>query len=648
MHLKRLFPATAALAVLVLALGCAGGSSGGDAPASPATGSVTMSVSDASTEDWAVIGVKVLGITLTPTSGGTPRTVLITPATAPMLNLVQLDNLSDLLGTAQVPADTYHKATLTIAANPGDVVLTAANSPSASFVGKAGETIPPADIQIKGAQGATGSLTTTVTLTLGKDLVVDPAKPANLDLEFVLSHPAFIVDHVPAGGGATKWTVNFNDTLRHKPVTTPAQLVLRHLYGTVTLEAGGSLTLTREFPTLPIVTPKETATPTPQVLQLGTEPDGSTLFYDMDGQQPIIPTTGTSFPASFLGRHIRAAARYQPDGTLVVVRMWASADFNNVWVSPEGHVARVTIGTGQSSYQIAVEAENGTPVPVVIDNETQFYFHGTALTPVGTAFLDNADLVRGFKVHVSPVDPAASPLVAESVDIETARFSGYLSAASTSGFTYTHPFAYVPDTYVRPLSYIPAGTANGDDTTGTPVLGFQWWYLTEPGQARTDSGAASIAASTAVNSFAATVTGNVDFGGTVGPIKVWGASAAMPADAALSAWDARWTILEPIRLPKGTVVGSFAADAFAMSVKDGTKTPVVNLSSATGTATLVYQIDLSAGIYTLSPIDITTQAGQNALAANLTAGAPVQVYGVPQAGGTIMAYVLYYTTTNAL
>jgi hypothetical protein len=79
--------AAAALALLAL-LGCAGSSSGGDAQPAAPTGVVAMSVSDASTEDWAVIGVKLLGITLTPQNGGTPVTIMTAPAIPPVLNLV--------------------------------------------------------------------------------------------------------------------------------------------------------------------------------------------------------------------------------------------------------------------------------------------------------------------------------------------------------------------------------------------------------------------------------------------------------------------------------------------------------------------------------------------------------------------------------
>ena len=40
----------------------------------------------------------------------------------------------------------------------------------------------------------------------------------------------------------------------------------------------------------------------------------------------------------------------------------------------------------------------------------------------GTSFLTNKDLVRGFKIHCSVVDPLASALVAQTVDIEIAGY----------------------------------------------------------------------------------------------------------------------------------------------------------------------------------------------------------------------------------
>jgi hypothetical protein len=58
----------------------------------------------------------------------------------------------------------------------------------------------------------------------------------------------------------------------------------------------------------------------------------------------------------------------------------------------------------------------------------------------------------------------------------------------------------------------------------------------------------------------------------------------------------------------------------------------------------VYQVDLTGGILTVSPIDVTTADGLTALTTNLTAGEPVKVYGIPQADGTLKAYVIAYYT----
>jgi hypothetical protein len=43
-------------------------------------------------------------------------------------------------------------------------------------------------------------------------------------------------------------------------------------------------------------------------------------------------------------------------------------------------------------------------------------------------------------------------------------------------------------------------------------------------------------------------------------------------------------------------------------------------------------------------VDLTTAAGQAAVASNLVVGTPVKVSGVPQSDGSIKAYVLFYYT----
>jgi hypothetical protein len=103
---------------------------------------VNMMVSDASTEDWAMIGVKILSISLVPQGGGAPVNIFTAGSTVPTINLVELDQLGESLGTLPVPAGTYTAANLTISANSGDVSLVVAADPETGFAGTAGQRFP--------------------------------------------------------------------------------------------------------------------------------------------------------------------------------------------------------------------------------------------------------------------------------------------------------------------------------------------------------------------------------------------------------------------------------------------------------------------------------------------------------------------------
>jgi hypothetical protein len=76
----------------------------------------------------------------------------------------------------------------------------------------------------------------------------------------------------------------------------------------------------------------------------------------------------------------------------------------------------------------------------------------------------------------------------------------------------------------------------------------------------------------------------------------------------------------------------------------GTMDVPVNLSTTSGSGTLVYQVDRTNGIVTVSAVDITTSGGQTTITNNLIAGTPVKVFGIPQANATIKAYVVIYFT----
>ncbi len=627
----------------VLAACGGGGSTGGSMnppPSAPQSANVAMLVSDASTEDWATIGVKVLSIALVPQGGGSNVTVYTAPTPAPVVNLAELDQIAEILGNVSVPVGTYTGAVLTISGNSGDVLLTTSADPEAGFAAAASTTIPAADIQIQHTSGTAGNLTVPVAVSFVSPLVVSANQNNALDLEFDLGHPAFLVGHVPPAAGTTLWAVNFNGPVRHHPLHDLARLVLRHTYGDVTAIAGdnSSITITKDFPTEPVVTP-ETAVVGAQSLQILADATNGTIFYDVDAKtRTLIKDFSTE--ASVNGKFVRVAARYQEDGTLVATRIWASSEFNNVWLSPEGHVLHVNTSTDV----MTVENESGRGVDLVVDANTQFFFRqpqsGLAdATPIGTgtAFLTSNDLVRGFKVHASVVDPLATPLVAQTVDIEVAKYDGKISAPDMTGFTYTRVFATAKDDYTVTLNYIDSATANGTDPMGNPITGYQWWNFAYP--TVVTSGA------NAITDFIAATNDSVNFGGTVGAVPSRGVSFSIwndPMNA--NGWSAAATILTPSLLPLGFVASGLVNNQFTMTIPGGVNAATVDVSSTSGSATLVYQVDLTNGVLTISPIDITTSSGLATLTSNLTAGEPVKLYGIPQSDETLKVYVMTYFT----
>ena len=619
-----------------LTLGCSGGggnsgltsSSGGSS--SGATGMVDVVISDDSTQDWATIGVKILSIQLVPQGGGAAVTVYTAPNPAPVINLVQLDQLGELIANAQIPVGTYTGATVTVAANAGDLALTAANDPSAGFAGTAGATVPSGQIEVQGATGSFGSQTANVNVSFASPLVVTANSSNQLDLEIDLSHPAFIVDHTPAGGGTTFWAVNFNGPMRHRPIPSLAAFLLRHMYGKVTAVASNntSITITRVFATRPAVSP-ETAVSTTVTRDILADATNGTIFYDVDAKTKTVINNFSSVASTINGKFVRIAARYQVDGSLVAVRIWASSNFNSLWLSPEGHVLHVN----KSTNVLTIAKEDGTGVPVTVDGNTQWFFRvpsnaAADATPIatGTSFIQNGNIVRGFKVHVSVVDPLAVPLVAQTVDIEVAKYDGSISSANTSTFDYTRDFPHTADDYTFTEHY---------------ASNFKWWFFTFP--------TITFSGSSGITSFVAAVNAASNPGGSVGTLPVDGTSFNTWNDSANpNGWSTVATILQPEPLPRANVSTAWSATSgggtFAMMLPGATNPTTVTASNVSGSATLVYQVDRTGLVVTVSPIDLTTSAGQAAVASHLVVGTPVKVFGVPQPDGSIKAYVFIYYT----
>ena len=299
MRTKALSAAISGVLVSTLAAcsGGGGGSNSGTITTTPQTGTVSLLLSDDSSEDWATIGVEVLSIALIPQGGGSNVTVYTAGSTPPVINLEQLDQLGELIGNATGPVGTYTGAVITISGNPGDVTLIAAADPEAGFAGTAGASVPPADIHIQGTSGSAGSLTVPITVNFDSNLVVAADQSNQLDLEFDLSHPAFIVAHTPVGGG-TKWAVNFRGPLRHHRIADITRFELRHTYGTVDSIAADntSITITKDVATFPVVNP-ETAVATDRQLTILADATNGTLLYDVDatlGRLDVVLDPATS------------------------------------------------------------------------------------------------------------------------------------------------------------------------------------------------------------------------------------------------------------------------------------------------------------------------------------------------------------------
>ena len=634
-------------AVSAFLSGCGAGAygSGSQGGGGALYGNVSMMVSDGSTEDWATIGVKILSISLVPQGGGAPVNVYTAPSPVPTTNLVQLDQLGEILGNASVPAGTYTGAILTVSGNPTDILLTAAANPEAGFAGTPGATIPPAQIQLQGTTGSAGSVTVPVNVTFDSPLVVTANQSNALDLEFDLSHPAFLVGHVPPAGGTTIWAVNFKGPVRHHPLPDITRLVPRHTYGTVASIGpnNASITIMKDFPVEPPTNP-ETAIVSTHSLSILADAANGTIFYDVDAKTNVTIKDFSTLVTTLPNKFVRVAVRYQSDGSLVAVRIWASSTFNSVWISPEGHVLHVNTGTNV----ITVGNEVGGAVALTVDANTQFFFRTpwnaiADTTPIGTgpAFLAAKNLVRGFKVHASVVDPLASPLVAQTVDIEIARYDGVISLSNLNNFTYTRKFFTASDDYSVLLPYISAGAANGKDPlTGAAITGFKWWNFTFP--TLVNSGA------NAISNFETATNGGVNFGNNI-TFSAWGETFATWGDPNnLTGWDAPWTVLVPTPVPLGTAATGYVNGSptgkFTMTVPGGTNAVPVDLTTTSGSGTLVYRVDRSGFIVTISPVDITTTAGQATVTTNLIATTPVKVFGVPQADGSIKAYLLIYFT----
>jgi len=442
--------------------------------------------------------------------------------------------------------------------------------------------IPANQIIVRGADPTTKLVTLPVTLS--SPMVVVAGQPNAVQVDFDLGHPLFVVAHNIAG--TTIYTLNFQ--VRHKPHRALNMVYLRHLRGQVSSVATDAKSFVLH-------------TERGKDKTLLVDATNKSLFYDLD-VAPVTPNPSFTVPASLTAtKYARATARFQSDGSLTAVRVWYTSDATKLprW-TPEGHVVKVDTTLNQ----IRVLRENGMPTSIQIDPTTQFFFQGgTTAIGTGTAFLTN--LARGFKVHVTVVDPLATPMHAASVDIHRGVFEGDITAADASSFTYSKAFLADSTTDTRTVGY---------DT------GFSWWNFTFPTTASTDK--------TAFIAKAVPATGPHSRGiSTLNWVN--------------NSWAAKVAVFLPSQLSSTPQTISSAYGSGTMSVDytpDGTSTPAtlaVKLNTAAGSMPLVTEFSKSGMIVSVTPLTTESQ-----WISKLTAGAKVRVYGIPDGTGKLDAYYI--------
>ena len=430
-RLSRAFPLLAlpaGLATLVLLTACGGGgasSSATSSSGSPATGSATVILTDAPSDQWSAVEVVVTKVTLVDKNDQTKEVIAFQGATA-KINLVDLDSIGELLATAQIPVGTYNAMRVSI--DPSNVTLVKAD----------GTVVPSSSVKVVGG--------TNVWVPLSTDLVVTQGSSNALQLDFDLSHPLFLVQ-LPDGS----WVMNLQ--VRFKPnangMMGMAQMQFHHRRGTIASVGASSFVLHADSGN-----------------DLTVNVDSGAWFFDADAK------TAGSFAGLAAGKYALVSLRMQADGSLWAVRVWYSANPLPDW-TPEGHV----YGVDRTNNKLFVSTDTGAPRAVVVDSDTAFTYHRSVSLGTGPSAL--ADLWAGFKVSVTVKDPLQAQLHAASVNVQRAVDGGRISAASATDFSYanafglTRTFAYANGfdwwylglpgtTYTDPGAFAAAVTGAGD------------------------------------------------------------------------------------------------------------------------------------------------------------------------------------------
>lgn len=426
----RRFPlaltASVGIPALALLVACGGTSStgGGSNPGTPtSTGTVAFAFTDAPADGWSKVEVTVKTIRLRSQADPTKFETVFTGSAT--VNLVDLDTIGELLGTASVPVGTYDRMELGLDLDPAKITL----------VDSAGNTVPASKIVIGQSLQQNGGL---VPVDLNPVLTVATGQTNLLQVDFDLAHPlSLFVD--PVGN------VVFNVRMVHKPVKAMARMQFRHTRGQIKSVGASSFVLTNQH-----------------AKDLTLAYDSNTWYWDVDAK------ASGSAAGLVAGKFALVFINMQQDGSLFARRVYYSSDSTKLPAfTPEGHIVdidlvgnRIFVSTDQGP-STSRDGQFRAKVISIDPNATtgtQFFFEGDTDLGVGAAGL--ATLRRGFKINLEVRDPLAVPMVARRINVQRAADEGAFSAVSATSFTF--------------------GTTNGRTYGYSQTPAFTWWPFADP------------------------------------------------------------------------------------------------------------------------------------------------------------------------
>ena len=369
------------------------------------TGRLNLLVTDAPSDDWQEVTVKVNSISLRKADDQSWNSVWTADpndSNSGKLNLVDLAGVAQILGHATIPAGSYDRLRLVIDTHPTTMTL----------VDDSGNTIDPANISVVDPSG-TGE----IKVIIAPPITVADGGVANLQVDFDLAHPLSII--------VQNGKVVINLQIRHKAVPRNLRdIQFARNIGNVTAAATDGTNFSLK---------------TLEGADLTFGVDANTIYVDVDANAAG-NFDGLKALVGVADKGALVASNMNANGSLYARRVWYGDITKLPVFTPEGLVRRV------GDNWLKILNKNAEPTAnsghychwdwdvVYVNDATTWTFHDSIPLGTGTAVLQN--IRRGFRVSVEFVDPNVTPRVAKSINVQSAHDEGAIRSVSATGFTF--------------------------------------------------------------------------------------------------------------------------------------------------------------------------------------------------------------------